>query len=524
MPGRRQPRGQFVIVGEQAGMLLAERDHDGAGQRREVDHELRLEAVVAVPERIGQHEAAFGVGVEDLDGLARHRGDDVAGPLGIAVDGMFSTRPTMPTTLTLALRAASACISPVTAAAPPMSPFMSSMPAAGLIEMPPVSKVTPLPTKATGLSLALPPFHCMTTRRGAARRALRDAEQRAHAELPHFLLGQDLDLDAELLELLGLGGELDRAENVGRLVDQIARQIDAVGNRLGVGESLLGGGRIGAVDGDLGRLCGSAPCRRRRPSSSCTCRRCRRAAGCRRRRRAASAPLASISGRSSTTATSAALRNCAGNRAAELQPAHIRRGSTALPAPIATSRSSAAALGRDKLDNRARTCRRIPQSRKPDREPLPDRRPWRPRSSRPFSAERTTTLPFFGAVILAKPMEGLEVMKGPAVLGNYVAGATFGGFAAFGKTPTPAMAKLHGFCGKLRMQNPPYPSQEDQLQLSVNRIRCAFLSHSRRHSAQAWTPMPGTNWTKPVVLPSPGGYFVAGTRPLCGQERQPTQG
>ena len=79
---------------------------------------------------------------------------------------MFSTKPMMPTALTLALRAASACIRPVTAAAPPMSPFMSSMPAAGLIEMPPESKTTPLPTKATGLSFGLPPFHCMTTRRG----------------------------------------------------------------------------------------------------------------------------------------------------------------------------------------------------------------------------------------------------------------------------------------------------------------------------------------------------------------------
>ncbi len=64
--------------------------------------------------------------------------------------GMFSTRPMAPTTLTLALRAASACISPTTQAAPPMSPFMSSMPPADLIEMPPVSKQTPLPTNATG--------------------------------------------------------------------------------------------------------------------------------------------------------------------------------------------------------------------------------------------------------------------------------------------------------------------------------------------------------------------------------------
>ena len=37
----------------------------------------------------------------------------------------------------------------MTAAAPPMSDFMSSMPAAGLIEMPPESKVMPLPTRAT---------------------------------------------------------------------------------------------------------------------------------------------------------------------------------------------------------------------------------------------------------------------------------------------------------------------------------------------------------------------------------------
>ncbi len=79
---------------------------------------------------------------------------------------LFSTQPMMPTTLALALRPASACIRPRTAAAPPMSPFMSSMPAAGFIELPPVSKVTPLPTKAIGRSPALPPFQRMTTSRG----------------------------------------------------------------------------------------------------------------------------------------------------------------------------------------------------------------------------------------------------------------------------------------------------------------------------------------------------------------------
>ena len=44
-----------------------------------------------------------------------------------------------------------------------MSPFMSSMLAAPLMEMPPVSKQTPLPTKATGCSPFLAPFQRMIT-------------------------------------------------------------------------------------------------------------------------------------------------------------------------------------------------------------------------------------------------------------------------------------------------------------------------------------------------------------------------
>ena len=89
----------------------------------------------------------------------------------------------MPTAFTLALRSASSCIRPTTQAAPAMSPFMSSMPAAGLSEMPPVSKVTPLPTKAIGSPpLAPAPFHCMTDDVTRPLAALPDGEQRIHAE------------------------------------------------------------------------------------------------------------------------------------------------------------------------------------------------------------------------------------------------------------------------------------------------------------------------------------------------------
>ena len=268
----------------------------------------------------------------------------------------FRRSPMMPTTLTFALRAASACISPVTAAAPPMSPFMSSMPAAGLIELPPVSNTTPLPTKATGLSLALPPFHCMTTRRGGARRALRDAEQRAHAELLHLLLGQDLDLDAELLELLGAGGEFDRAEHIGRLVDEVARQHDAVGHRLGVGEGLLRRGRVGA--------CGWSPW----PAWHRPCRRpfvllglvFVEAIGAQQHARGELAASA---------AGQLALRQIEHDRhlgrlaqqaerwCRRASARRTRRGLATLPAPIATSRSRLVPSGAISFDRSAATCR-----------------------------------------------------------------------------------------------------------------------------------------------------------------------
>ncbi len=58
-------------------------------------------------------------------------------------------------TLTGSLSRAMAIIAPNTVAAPAMSHFMVSMPSVGLIDSPPLSKVTPLPTKASrGLSFA----------------------------------------------------------------------------------------------------------------------------------------------------------------------------------------------------------------------------------------------------------------------------------------------------------------------------------------------------------------------------------
>ena len=64
--------------------------------------------------------------------------------------GMFSVQGATAITFTAGASRAIACIEAITAAAPVMSPFMRSIPAPGLSEMPPVSKVMPLPTNAIG--------------------------------------------------------------------------------------------------------------------------------------------------------------------------------------------------------------------------------------------------------------------------------------------------------------------------------------------------------------------------------------
>ena len=158
----------------------------------------------------------------------------------------------MPMALTFALRSASACMVPTTAAAPPMSPFMSSMPAAGLIEMPPVSKTTPLPMKQIGLArFDLAPCHCMM-----ATRAGRTLPCATASSAPIFSFGdllgiEDLDLEARGFQFLDAVGEFDRSQRVGWLVDEVARGDDAVGEcripRVGA-PRLVG---IGAVHDEL---------------------------------------------------------------------------------------------------------------------------------------------------------------------------------------------------------------------------------------------------------------------------------
>ena len=100
-----------------------ERDARRAGQRREIGDQLRL-VFVGKRERVGEDQAAFGIGVADLDGEALARGVDVARAEGGAGD-RSSRRPESARAAAPAARASIIMWASASAvAAPPMSFFM----------------------------------------------------------------------------------------------------------------------------------------------------------------------------------------------------------------------------------------------------------------------------------------------------------------------------------------------------------------------------------------------------------------
>ena len=116
-------------------------------------------------------------------------------------------------------------------AAPPMSFFISSMPHAGLMSRPPVSKQTPLPTSVTDGASASPQARSM-------RRGARDDEAAAptawmsgklSASSPSPTISEKT-APCAAGEIAGGVGQLRRAKVVGGRVDEVAGQKDAVGD------------------------------------------------------------------------------------------------------------------------------------------------------------------------------------------------------------------------------------------------------------------------------------------------------
>jgi hypothetical protein len=67
-------------------------NHGAAGQRGEVDH-MRRALLFGIRQQVGQHQAAFRVGVEHLDTLTVQGGEHIAGRIAFP-PGMFSVAPT----------------------------------------------------------------------------------------------------------------------------------------------------------------------------------------------------------------------------------------------------------------------------------------------------------------------------------------------------------------------------------------------------------------------------------------------
>ena len=75
--GGEQFARERVLVAVQAARHMAQRDHAGAGQRGDVDHGLGFEAL-GIGQRVAQDQASLGVGIEHLDRLPGHAGNDVS--------------------------------------------------------------------------------------------------------------------------------------------------------------------------------------------------------------------------------------------------------------------------------------------------------------------------------------------------------------------------------------------------------------------------------------------------------------
>ena len=154
--------------------------------------------------------------------------------------GMFSVVGTMPITLIGALSRPIARIAQMTAAPPAMSSFIRSMPSAGLIEIPPVSNVMPLPiSPSTGACGAPAGLWRMTITHGGS--ALPRATPRS-SPIPRSAISRSprmlTAIPAAAQISAGPFGKHQGREHVRRLVAQLSRDV----GRLAEDAAALDGG------------------------------------------------------------------------------------------------------------------------------------------------------------------------------------------------------------------------------------------------------------------------------------------
>ena len=84
-------RGERRAVREHSAHALAERNDAGAGEGGEIDYHSRPRAG-GERERIGEHHAPFGIGVNDLNGDAVRRAHHFLRPIGLRTDAILGDR------------------------------------------------------------------------------------------------------------------------------------------------------------------------------------------------------------------------------------------------------------------------------------------------------------------------------------------------------------------------------------------------------------------------------------------------
>ena len=146
---------------------------------------------------------------------------------------MFSVAGTMPMTRAGTPSLPMARMAPTTAAPPAMSCFICSMCSAGLIEMPPLSNVTPLPIRpSTGLPGAPSGSWRMTISRGGSALPRATPCSSPHAEAVDGRLVQHFDADAGAArQRLGLLREQPRVQHVAGRIRQLARAVGRLAQR-----------------------------------------------------------------------------------------------------------------------------------------------------------------------------------------------------------------------------------------------------------------------------------------------------
>ena len=95
LAGLQQRGGRSVVIAEERRQVGPERGPGGAGQCRAVEDQVRRFAG-GFRERVAQDEAAFGVGVADLDRQPLASADHVHGPHGIAGNAVLDRRDHQP--------------------------------------------------------------------------------------------------------------------------------------------------------------------------------------------------------------------------------------------------------------------------------------------------------------------------------------------------------------------------------------------------------------------------------------------